>query len=151
MNLILLLSLGQLSYSTNWRDYIPMVVLIVVAPLLWFAGRRLRKLIAKQTAKRERKKLDKQPEPEPEPEYELVQLASFLNEIQAEKARSILQSNGIPSYIKRDDCGGVRPYLLVGTGGMQIVVRLPDAEKAASLLRTMIEQDCPTRQSTATD
>jgi Putative prokaryotic signal transducing protein len=62
----------------------------------------------------------------------LVVIRTFLNHFEADVARSALESAGIESLIRSDDCGGTRPHLWLS--GVQLIVRQEDAERAAELL-----------------
>jgi hypothetical protein len=42
---------------------------------------------------------------------DLVVIRTFLNMVDAELARGALESAGIDSMIRADDCGGLRPHL----------------------------------------
>jgi Putative prokaryotic signal transducing protein len=63
---------------------------------------------------------------------ELVVLATFVNNFDAEVARSALEAAGIDVMIRADDCGGLRPHLWMG--GVELVVRREDAERAREVL-----------------
>lgn len=62
----------------------------------------------------------------------LVTVATFLNHIEADLAKSALEAAGIESMIQSDDCGGVRPHLWMG--GIQLLVRDEDAQRALEIL-----------------
>jgi len=62
----------------------------------------------------------------------LVVVSTFLNEIDAEIARSALEAAEIESMVSADDAGGVRPHLWMG--GVRLLVRAEDAEKASEIL-----------------
>ncbi len=47
--------------------------------------------------------------------YTQICLATFPDEMSAEIARLNLESAGIPSYISKDDCGGMVPLLTMFT------------------------------------
>jgi hypothetical protein len=63
---------------------------------------------------------------------DLVVVSTFLNEIDAEIARSALEAAEIESMVSADDAGGVRPHLWMG--GVRLLVRAEDAEKASEIL-----------------
>jgi len=63
-----------------------------------------------------------------------VRLKIFPNRPEAELAQSLLESNGIPSTIQVDDCGGMRPDLGMTSGGASLYVLEKDAEEARQLL-----------------
>jgi hypothetical protein len=63
---------------------------------------------------------------------ELVVVATFVNNFDAEVARGALEAAGIDVMIRADDCGGLRPHLWMG--GVEIVVRREDADRAQEVL-----------------
>jgi len=63
----------------------------------------------------------------------LVTLKTFLNHVDADLAKSVLDSMGIESLISADDAGGLRPGLWTGTG-VRLLVRREDAELAGAVL-----------------
>lgn len=63
---------------------------------------------------------------------ELVVVGTFLNQIEAEMARSALEAADIESMISADDAGGLRPHLWMG--GVRLLVRAEDAEQAGKIL-----------------
>jgi hypothetical protein len=63
---------------------------------------------------------------------DLVVIRTYLNNFDAELARSALEAAGIDSMIRADDCGGTRPHLWVG--GVELLVRSEDAARADELL-----------------
>ncbi len=64
---------------------------------------------------------------------ETVVLRSYAHEMEAEIAKSVLESAGIPSFIQRDDAGGMVPSLQF-LRGARLIVRREDAEDAAEIL-----------------
>jgi Putative prokaryotic signal transducing protein len=67
-------------------------------------------------------------------ETDLIQIRSFTNEMEAEIAKSALDAFGIECMISRDDCGGQRPHLAF-SGGIRLLVRADDAERAEEVLK----------------
>ena len=67
----------------------------------------------------------------------LVTVATFLNHVEADLAKSALEAAGIESMIQSDDCGGVRPHLWMG--GVQLLVRDEDAQRAIEILNAEAE------------
>lgn len=67
----------------------------------------------------------------------LVTVATFLNHVEADLAKSALEAAGIESMIQSDDCGGVRPHLWMG--GVQLLVRDEDAQRAIEILNAGAE------------
>jgi len=67
---------------------------------------------------------------------DLVTIKSFFDRMEAELARSFLEANGIPAIVTADDCGGMRPYMQLGSGGARLLVLREDAHDGLELLRT---------------
>ena len=67
-------------------------------------------------------------------ETELVVVRTFLNHFDADLARTALESAGIESMIRSDDCGGMRPHFWLG--GVDLMVRSEDIAKAEEVLDT---------------
>ena len=65
-------------------------------------------------------------------ESDLVVLRTFENVVQAELAKSALESIEVDSFIQTDDAGGMRPHLAMNR--VRLVVRSEDAEKAHAIL-----------------
>ena len=65
---------------------------------------------------------------------ELVVVATFLNQIEADMAKGILETADIESMISADDAGGLRPHLWMG--GVRLLVRAEDAEQAVKILNS---------------
>jgi hypothetical protein len=63
---------------------------------------------------------------------DLVVVATFVNNFDAELARGALEAADIDAIIRADDCGGTRPHLWVG--GVELVVRAEDADRAREVL-----------------
>ena len=63
---------------------------------------------------------------------DLVVVGTFLNMIDAELAKSALESADIDALIQADDAGGMRPHLQVH--GVRLLVRAEDADRATDLL-----------------
>jgi len=63
----------------------------------------------------------------------LVVLRSFGDEIEANIAKSMLDSAGVESMFRRDNCGGLEPQLSL-MQGIKLVVRQEDAEQAEAIL-----------------
>lgn len=71
----------------------------------------------------------------------LVVVRTFLNNFDAEVAKSALDAAGIDSMIRSDDCGGVRPHLWVS--GVELLVRRENAAEADAVLATPASPDTP--------
>ena len=70
---------------------------------------------------------------------ELVVIATFLNNFDAEIAKSALEAAEIDSMIRADDAGGMRPHLW--TAGVELIVRIEDAARATEILETPTQSD----------
>ena len=64
----------------------------------------------------------------------LVSVENFRSRVEAGMAQSMLEAEGIPTFLSADDAGGYAPYLLLGGGGVSLFVRPADAERARELL-----------------
>ncbi len=73
----------------------------------------------------------------------LVQVGSFSDPLEAELARSALESAGIETLLQADNAGGMRPHLAFGTGGYRILVRGEDVEAARAVLSPGIDVATP--------
>ncbi len=67
-----------------------------------------------------------------------VCIATFPSEVEAQLARTHLESNGIDSFISVDDCGGWQPWLQTYTG-VRLMVQEDYAGRASGLLKAMEE------------
>ncbi len=65
---------------------------------------------------------------------DLQVIRTFINNVDAELARTALQAAGIESMIRADDCGGTRPHLWMG--GVELLVRGEDVARAEEVLAT---------------
>jgi hypothetical protein len=61
-------------------------------------------------------------------------IRTFVNNFDAQMAKSALEAAGIDCMIRSDDCGGTRPHLWLG--GVELLVRQEDAAEADELLGT---------------
>ena len=59
---------------------------------------------------------------------------TYISDIQADTAKMALEGSGIPVSIKKDDCGGWRPYLQAITGVQQLVPT-EDLDRALEILK----------------
>jgi DNA-directed RNA polymerase subunit RPC12/RpoP len=71
-----------------------------------------------------------------EDELHTVKLKTFLNEIDAQIAKSVLDDEGIESFIIKDDEGSMNPSLQF-TLGVRLYVLENDAEKAGKILEQL--------------
>ena len=67
---------------------------------------------------------------------ELICVKTFANRLEAELAKSVLESNAIKSSVSADDAGGMRPDLGFTSGGVKLFVLDENAERALELLET---------------
>jgi hypothetical protein len=65
--------------------------------------------------------------------HDLVVVRTFPTPIAAELARSALEAANIDSFLQADDCGGLRPHMLLARG-VALMVRAEDAKRAATIL-----------------
>ena len=81
---------------------------------------------------------------------DLVTVGNYFDRISAELAKGILDMEGIESYVRADDMGGMRPSLLTGAGGAWLIVRAEDAERASELLQVAPQdEDSPEAETAA--
>ncbi len=66
----------------------------------------------------------------------MVVIRTFLNNVDAELAKSALEAAGITSMIRADDCGGVRPHLWMG--GVEVLIDEADVAQASEVLTSFI-------------
>jgi hypothetical protein len=64
----------------------------------------------------------------------LVVLQSFASQMEADLAKSVLESAGIDALVQADRAGGMRDHLAWSGFGFKILVREEDAESASHLL-----------------
>ena len=65
---------------------------------------------------------------------ELVAVRTFASQVEAEIAKTALESAGIVTMIKADTIGGMRPHVGWSTGGFQLLVREEDVVEARKIL-----------------
>ena len=63
----------------------------------------------------------------------MVVVGIYVSEFQAGLAKATLEGSGIDAVIRKDDCGGMRPYLQASTG-VNVLVRRSDARRARGVL-----------------
>lgn len=61
-------------------------------------------------------------------------IASYLDDMLAEVARTRLEAHGIPAYVSRDDCGGMRPHL-ANLGGARLLIDSSHEAEAREILQ----------------
>lgn len=67
-------------------------------------------------------------------------IATYLDDMLAEVARTHLEAHGIPAFVSRDDCGGMRPHL-ANLGGARLLVDSAHEAEARELLQAFPETD----------
>ena len=65
---------------------------------------------------------------------DFVCVKTCLSKPEAEVAKTVLEANGIEVMTSTDDCGGMRPHLAFATGGIRLMVKQQDAQKALEIL-----------------
>lgn len=77
---------------------------------------------------------------------DLLVIRNYISEFPANLAKATLEGSGIDVMLRKDDCGGMRPYLQAATG-IQLLVRRDDAERADEILMHAEsfehKSDCP--------
>ena len=69
----------------------------------------------------------------------LVVIRTYVNQFDADVAKSALDAAGIESMIRSDDCGGTRPHLWMG--GVELIVRAENVDEAVTILDTPARPD----------
>jgi hypothetical protein len=69
----------------------------------------------------------------------LVTIRRFDDELEANLAKSALQAARIDCMMSRDDCGGMRPSLSVGSA-IKLLVRSKDADRAKEVLAKKVKK-----------
>ena len=80
------------------------------------------------------------PEPDDRTLEDLIAIRTFTSESEADIAKGALQAFGIECMLSHDDCGGQRPHLTL-TGGIRLLVRPEDAERAEEALTADAEAE----------
>jgi hypothetical protein len=70
---------------------------------------------------------------------DLIVIRTFLNKFDAQMAKSALDAANIDAMVKADDAGGNETGLWLG--GVRLLVRAEDAERAAEILDTSAHAD----------
>ena len=71
---------------------------------------------------------------------ELVSVGNYSDRFSAEVAQSLLDTEGIDSYIRADDAGGMRAFQLAGAGGVWLIVGEQNAARASELLQAYTQE-----------
>lgn len=61
-------------------------------------------------------------------------IATFLDDMLAEVARTHLEAHGIPAFVAPDDCGGMQPFM-ANLGGFRLLIDSAHAAEAGELLK----------------
>ena len=61
-------------------------------------------------------------------------IATYLDDMLAEVARTRLEAHGIPAFVARDDCGGMRPHL-ANLGGARLLIDSSHEAEAREILQ----------------
>lgn len=77
--------------------------------------------------------------PKDAPANEWVTVRTCIWGHEADVVRSVLEGSGIEVFIPDERMGTLRPHLLLGTGGVRVQVRAPDAARATELLDQLEE------------
>jgi len=64
---------------------------------------------------------------------DLIKIRTFAQRPEAELAKGLLAAYGVEATISADDCGGFRPHLSLVTGGIQLLIKKEDKEKAEEI------------------
>lgn len=67
-------------------------------------------------------------------------IRTYISEFPANLAKATLEGSGIDVMLRKDDGGGMRPYLQAATG-IQLLVRQDDAERADEILRNVENEE----------
>ncbi|MGD9015213.1 MAG: DUF2007 domain-containing protein [Candidatus Omnitrophota bacterium] len=68
---------------------------------------------------------------------DLVSIKSFMRRYEAELAKGLLTEKEIEAIVSADDCGGMRFDIGMGRGGIRLLVKKEDAEKAKEVLKVL--------------
>jgi hypothetical protein len=79
-------------------------------------------------------------------DVELVVVRTFLNKMEAEIAQGALKAENVESMVSADDAGGTRPGLWMS--GVRLLVRAPDAQRAAAILQEAGKKTPPSHKKT---
>jgi hypothetical protein len=63
---------------------------------------------------------------------DIIVFRTYLNHFDADLARMALEAAGIESFVRSDDCGGMRPHFWMA--GVELLVRAEDAGRAEEVL-----------------
>jgi 3'-phosphoadenosine 5'-phosphosulfate sulfotransferase (PAPS reductase)/FAD synthetase len=74
---------------------------------------------------------------------ESVEVARYMNEVDARTAAAMLSSIGIESLVLTDNAGGAFPSMSALSGGVRLVVHPDDEQEALDALAEEYETDQP--------
>jgi hypothetical protein len=80
---------------------------------------------------------------------DFVVIRTYLNHFEADLAKITLEAAGIDSFVRSDDCGGMRPHLWMA--GVELLVASDDAERAGEILGNEAAPDGSTIWGTPPD
>ena len=66
-------------------------------------------------------------------------VATYLDDMLAEVARTQLEASGIPAFVARDDCGGMQPNL-ANLGGIRLLIDSAHEAEARALLAAVFPE-----------
>ena len=66
-------------------------------------------------------------------------VATYLDDMRAEVARTHLEASGIPAFVARDDCGGMRPHL-ANLGGARLLIDSAHEAEAREILAVALPE-----------
>ena len=66
----------------------------------------------------------------------LVCIKTYPDRTEAELVKGVLESKGIKAMVSADDAGGMNPALLWATGGVRLLVKKNDIQKAVEVLKS---------------
>ena len=66
--------------------------------------------------------------------YKQICIATYPDEMSAEVAKTTLAASGIPAFVSKDDCGGMKPNLQMITA-IRLMINADDAAEAAVVLK----------------
>lgn len=70
---------------------------------------------------------------------DIVEVARFIDVRQAELARSVLEGSGIECYLDQPYTGSIAPHYMLGSGGVRLMVRASELERAKEVLDSLEE------------
>jgi len=75
---------------------------------------------------------------------DIVEIASFGSSFEAKTASAHLASEGITSSVVTDNAGGAIPSMSLLEGGVRLIVRTEDAQRARAVLSAVEEESADT-------